>query len=158
MSEIGTLLLSSSLPDHIIVDVIYGKHFYKLKSPLLNKQTVSIVNKHFYLKKILQSYHSIFKTFPESSPYYFLRMLQLDIAKIVFIRADLKNDGYRERMHPHYAIDVTDYVSIQDMDKLRSETCVYNGELHVFLYGFWCKLQPEQKQEVYDILMGRFYG
>ena len=132
MTEIGTLLLSSVLPQDVIIHEIYGKHLYKLKSTITTELKTSIVNMHYHFKKMLMIYYNRFDKKP-NYPYYFLKVLKIDLG--LAINDDDGEEVSREIIYAIYDEDI----NVNDLPD--------------HLYHIWCSLSLEKKHKVYSYII-----
>jgi hypothetical protein len=140
---IQTLLLSKALPSDLVVHEIYGKHLYKLNSPLSEKQKTSIQCGHFYFKKLLLMYYNTYDRHP-AAEMYFLNCFDNDLFLAI-------NEG------KYFVDEQSDYLKENpELTKLCTST-VPDEDLPDFIYSIWCLLSFEKKLEVYDFLMERIH-
>lgn len=137
--ELQALLLSNSIPNDIVIHEIYN-HLWRNKNVLNALQKDSIVNDHFHLKKIIQTYFndtSLSKI--KESQDYFLCWLENDMLNVLNDDRSFM-DGLSENLKnecPHI-----------DMEWLLSMDS--NDELPRKVYDLWKMMTPKKKNIMYE--------
>ena len=137
--ELQALLLSNCLSNDIVINEIYN-HLWRNKNVLNEKQKESIVNDHFHLKKIIQTYFND-KSLSKStcSMNYFLCWLENDMLSVL-------NDDYAyidglspnlKKECPHITKEWL--LSLNSIDDLPDK-----------IYTIWKMMTPNKKNIMYE--------
>lgn len=138
---IQPFLLSRALPNDLVVHEIFGRHLYKLNSPLSEKQRDSIQHFHFYFKKLLVLYYNHYDRRPNSDM-YFLDILDNDLLVAI-------NEGKPFLFQP------SDYLKENPELVKLCMAPVTDRNFPDYIYSVWCYLSAEKKLQVYDFLVNR---